>query len=756
VRSRVGLSFCRGGVWAGSRAPYARRIVAVVLGAAIGLAGCSGGSGSPVSPVVTRGSGTPTAGPGTALQQGTIVLPAGVTLAASSLTVTNSLGSATPSANGSFTLLAYSGGPQYTLVTDRAGSPVLAGFLGPNSTTIDSLSTAKLLVYFAAAFYTLPSPYRVQMIDAIATAPGFSSVQSAIESALAANPDTLASASGGSGVSAAITSFVTTLYAPNSTAMAANIRSLVKRPQDIVISPSEASGITVIQDFPGGIHFHNTFRRAAEAFFDEASFTAAGATAPTPNSKPDVVPPQEIPATTGLGNVVQSVITAVKGLFTGATQYTPVDTPTVSLPLEPGSTSTTYNVTVVGAGVPHGTPILTSEQSTAEEKILALQLFQDIIIPYVASIMITASSDQIDEALEFTGASGAISDLVDLALKEVPNLVSLVKSGRVAEALSETITTIVGSHTLQNALGEVILTDISAKSGEAAAEAAFEKAETFMLALHVASAALTGIDMAIVSQNILSSDDADRFVVTVTPNTVKLSPATATIDNSATQTLTASVPSASGTAANIVYTWSNTASAGHIFDGTSGHEDNFTSASNIVTYIANASGAGVDTVTVSAALSSAQNEPIGTAHSTITVQPSGLPQISLEPSGCVQFGFGGGSQTYSVTVTNPPAGVTLEYGFALASNQGTLSDPGATLNTFTHQLVGPSASATLNIPDLEPSPSPGTGFNGGILADLWFVTATGQLSNTWPGGKLVETSAMWGYGDVSCTGVITN
>ena len=689
------------------------------------------------------------------MQQGKIVLPPGVTLAPASLTVTNSLGSASPSANGSFSLLAYSGGPQYTVVTDKAGSIVLAGFLSQSSATIDSLSTAKLLVYFAAAFYTLPSPYRAQMIDAIASAPGFSSVQSAIESALAASPDAFAGEPGAQVAASAITSFVTALYATNSTALAPNIRSLVRRPQDIVISPSEASGITVIQDFPAGIHFHNTFRREAEAFIDETSFTATGATTPTPKLVPDVVSPQVIPATTGLGNVVQSIVTAVKGVFTGATQYTPVDTPTVPLALEPGSKSTTYNVTVVGAGnalLP--IPALTSEQSTAQTKIAVLSMLQNFVVPFVASIMVTANSEKIDEALAFTGASGAISDLAEAVVKGVPDVVELIDSGHVPEALSEIITTILGSHTLLNVLGEVILTDIDSTLGQEAADAAFEKAEAFFVALHVANAALLAIDTAISNQAILNSHEADVFTVTVTPDTVKLLPATATILNSATQTLTASVPAASGTAAPLLYTWSNTATVGHIFDGTSGHEDNFTSTNNVVTYIANASGTGVDTVTVSAALSSAANQAIGSAHSTITVQASGLPSISLEPSGCVQFGFGGGSQTYSVTVTNPPAGVTLEYGFAVGGTHGTLSDPGATLNQQTHQLVGPSASATLNVPDVEPSPSPGTGFNGGIEADLWFLTPSGQLSNTFPGGKLVETSALWGYGDVSCTGQI--
>ena len=725
----------------------------LLLGAATALAGCSGAAGTNVAPFVAKAPGAPVSGGATVMQQGHIVLPPGVALSAQSLTVTNSLGSTTPVANGSFTLLAYSGGPQYTLVTDKAGSPVLAGFLGPASTTLDSLSTAKVFVYFAAAFYTLPSPFRSQMVDAIASEPGFASVQSAIETALAANPEALANASGAGSVAAALATFVTALYAPNSTSSVARQLRARRFPQDVTLSPSTSSGVTVIQDFPNGIHFHNTFRRAAEAFIDEVSFVASGATTPTPKSVLDVVPPQQIPATSGLGNVSSSLITAVQGLFSGATQYTPVDTSTIPLALEPGSASTTYNVTVVGAGLDVSTPALTSEQSTAQKKLVVQQLVQDIVVPFIVSFIIPINSAQIDNFLSFTGGNGVIADLVGAITTTAPQVSALIDAGDVGDALILIVNTIESSNSIGGLLQQIVAGVIQSATNFATAQAAIEKANSLTNTLNILSGALVGIDMSVVEHDILSSDQADLFVVTVTPDTVKLSPATATLDNGASQALTTGVPAASGTAATFAYTWSNTAAFGHIFDGISGHEDNFTSSSNVVTYVANATGAGVDTVTVSVAQISGQNRiPIGSAHATMTVQPSGLPSISLDPSGCVQFPFTGGSQTYTVTVTNPPAGVTLEYGFAIAGNHGTLSDPGATLNAQTHYLVGPSDSATLNMPDVEPSPTSGTGFNGAISAELWFVTASGQLSNTFPGGKLVDASALWGYGDVTCSG----
>jgi hypothetical protein len=365
------------------------RLAALVLAAASMLQACSGTTPA-VQPIATDRI------PGTAPQAGTVVLPAGVKLAMNALKVSNSVSSANPAPNGSFTVTAYSGGPQLTFVTDGNGNIVLAGFLSPTSTTLDSLSTAKALTYFAAAFYTLPSPYRTQMVDAIATASGFSAVQNAVIAALQANASGLAT---DSGVSSALKTFVTALYAPaNGTSVSRQLRSLQASRHlfDVLVNPSTAqSGITAINDFPDGVHFMNTYRRPAEAFIDQDSYVDHSGTR-TPAAIIDIAPPVPIPAVSGLGNVTSSLIGAIQGVFSGATQYTPVSTSSTPLSNLAYALSTRYIITVVGGGTPNLNVPLRPEESKAQRFLVVQQLVQDFLVPIVASLVIPNNSAAID------------------------------------------------------------------------------------------------------------------------------------------------------------------------------------------------------------------------------------------------------------------------------------------------------------------------------------------------------------------------
>lgn len=576
------------------------RVLALSLATASALQACSG-SGSHIVPRQPGPSGNPTSapGPGMALQAGRIVLPAGVTLQPGSLKVSNSVGSVTPSADGSFSLLAYSGGPQFALVTDAAGNPVLAGFLGPNSTTLDSVSTSKLLLYFAAGFYSAPSPLRAQLVDAVATTAGFASVQTAVESALAANPDAFATAAGSARVSSAIVAFVAALYAPNvASSIARQVRSFGRRgPSGVLVNPGSASGITVVNDFPDGIHFMNTFRRAAQAFVDEDSFVDANGNRV---AKPvvDVVPPQTISAVSGLSNVTGTALTAVQGLFSGATQYTPVSTSSIPLALESGSLSTRYNVTVVGAGPSPPGVSLTSEQTSAQHSVAVLQLVQDFIVPIVASIVIPINSSQIDDFFAFGGGNNVVTDLITTLTTAAPQIADLMNSGQVGSALTLAVNTIATSNTLQAKLLQLVLNFVQNSQGTAAAQAAFAKGNSLLTVLNVLSGALVAADVGVVAANIGASSRGDRFVVDVTPDTVVLSPPSSFVGLSEQETLTATVPSAGGSGSTFQYDWSNTATVGHLTDGLSGHTDTFSSSHAAVTYTANGSGSGSDTVTV--------------------------------------------------------------------------------------------------------------------------------------------------------------
>jgi hypothetical protein len=596
------------------------RSIAAGLTATFLLQACGGGSTTLTpQPRSTATSSAPVAG--TTRQSGTVVLPPGVSVAPSALTVTNSVAKATPSANGSFALIAYSGGPQFTLVSDAQGNPVLAGFLGPNSTTLDSLSTAKLFAYFAAALYSLPSPYREQMVDAIATAPGFGAVQNAIVAALQSNPAGLAS---NQGVTSALTTFVTALYAPANPSNAARLlreAAAARGRLDVLVQPSTAqSGITTINDFPDGVHFMNTYRRAAEAFFDQDSYVDQDGTR-IPMPVQDVTAPQQIPAVSGLGNVTSSLVGAVQGLFSGATQYTPTSTASTPLSNLANASSTRYIVTVVGAGATNTSVSLRQEESDAQKLLVVQQLIQDFVVPIVASIVIPLNSSAIDNSLNFDGGNAAFADLITTLTTAAPQIYTLENSGQVSDALALAFTTVYSSNTVQAAFLQFFQNAIAEGSG-LEAQAFFQQGSALLNKLNVLSGTLVGADVAVVATNIASSHDADQFVVDVNADKVTLTPASATLSNGGTQGFTGNVPGAGGSGASFVWQWANTATVGHITDGMSGHVDNFTSSSNTVTYTANATGTGSDTITLTAfEIQGSNRVQVGTPQTaTVTVQ----------------------------------------------------------------------------------------------------------------------------------------
>lgn len=607
------------------------RAAAVLLVATMTLVACGGGGGHSVTPL-TPASAQPIVAPGssfTTQQSGSIALPSGVSMPMAALTVANSLGSATPATGGTFTATAYQSGPQLTFVRDQNGNTVLAGFLGTGATTIDSLSTAKVLAYFGAGFYALPSPYRTQMIDAVATVPGFSAVQNAVVAALQANPSGLAS---NAGVAAALSTFVSALYAPNSTlSLSHRLRSVQasRSLRDVLINPSNAqSGITTINDFPNGVHFMNNYRRAAEAFIDQDSIVdQSGTRVSMPVT--DVVPPQDISAVSGLSTVTSTLADAVRNYVSGnPTAYSPVSTSSVALSNIENAKSTRFIITIVGAGAPNSSLSLRAEEASAQRLLVVQQLLQDFIVPIIASIIIPANSSTIDDSLNFIGGSGTLADLATVLSTSAPQIYTLMNAGEVGDAVTLAFNTIANSNTVQLAFMQYVLSKVQSTSGVAAAETFFNGANGLMnKSLAIFSGALVAADVATVVANIAASNDADQVTVDVAADTVTLTPATVSLVNGATQDFTVNVPSASDSEAAIVWHWSNTGTAGHITDHINGHLDNFDSSSNDVTYIANLNGTGNDTVTVTAFEVQQQNRvQIGNPQSaTVTVAATPTP-----------------------------------------------------------------------------------------------------------------------------------
>ncbi|HEV3155748.1 MAG TPA: hypothetical protein VGZ00_00195 [Candidatus Baltobacteraceae bacterium] len=533
---------------------------------------------------------------GTIMQGGTVVLPTGSGIAYSSLNVKNSLGTTKPANDGTFTLNQFPGGPQFAFVTDSSGEAILAGFVSPLSPTIDAASTAKVLIYWAAGFYALPSPYRAQIVDAIATQPAFAAVQSAIETSLMGNSDPFSTAMGRINLAAAIKAYVTAFYAnpPSSTAQA--IRNLsASRPSAVTVNQTGAlSGITAVSDTPNGVHFVNTFRRLAQAYIDEDSFVD-GNNVRTSKHVADVVPPERINAVSAIGSVSGGPIAVAQSLLSSSGQYAPVSTPSVSLAVEPGSISTRYNITVIGAGKVNGTVTLTPEQSTARQSLVVQQLIQDILVPFVASVSIPLNSTQLDDYFQSSGGDAQLATIVSTLTGLAPQIFTLTDSGQVSNALVLGLDTIAPSAALQSELLQLVYTFIDTSAGPGVAASAYSTGYSPLYALNVISAVVLGGDVAAISQDIGASNQADVFVVDVSGDSVSMSPLSANLVNGGVQTFTVTAPSA-GSGQSLVYDWTNTGAFGHISDGTPGHIDTFESSSNTVTYTANASGNGNDTI----------------------------------------------------------------------------------------------------------------------------------------------------------------
>jgi hypothetical protein len=672
-----------------------RTLAALLLGISLSMQACGHRSSAVLPATAPPGPTSAPLGAGMTLQNGKIVLPAGVSVSTTKLTVANSVTSAAPNADGTFSLAAFSGGPQFTVVSSPAGTPMLTGFLGPSATTIDSATTAQVLIYFAAGLYMLPSTYRTQAVTAVANAPGFAQVQSAIESALQSDPDAFAHGHT-AGVTSALQTFVTTLYGSPAGGSARR-----RSPREVQITPGTAqSGITVLNDFPNGIHFSNAFRRGAVAFVDRESYVDASGNA-QPAAITDYVKPTTIPPVSGLSTVSGSLLSAVQGYYSGATAYTPTTTATIPLDVIPGSRSTRYRVTVVGAGpILPSSIVLTQEQQAAQHLIVVQSLILDVLVPIVASLIIPMNSTAIDNAFNYTGGNAALTDFIT-TLATAQQIYTLANDGNVSDAAVLAWNTIIGSNTLQLAFLQAVLSVLEEQYPAAAAQAAFAKGSSLLNVLNVMSAVFVTSDLLVIATETTNSDTANVTEVAAALDPVSLTPASSSVANSGTVGFTVSAPTASGSGETLVYTWSNSAKAGHITDGINGHLDNFDSTSNKVTYTADSVGTGTDTITatVYAVQGSARTQIGKTVSATVTVTAAEAPLDCTFGDGTSLFGYSEPGNTTSacgftfmLTGTPPATGSfnpALNFGdFGPGSEAPPITLPGGATPLFEFTVGG--------------------------------------------------------------------
>jgi hypothetical protein len=642
------------------------RPIAVVLIAVGLLQGC-GGSSRALPRVGAGGTPAPSASGPTAFPSanlnGTVALPAGVNVQLSSLTVVNSIGTAPLGANGAFTLLMYSDGPQLTAVIDKNGSTLLIGFLSPSSTTLDVNSTAAALLFFATASFALTSDLRDEMMTLVPSAPGISGLASAIGGALAANPDAFATSN--PAVATALQSMVSSLLQTSSAARTAAGRRInavltagrgsasTRRAQSVLINPLQpASGLTPISDFPNGVHFQNTLRRPADLYIDRVSFVDAQGNTQAARLSLTPSAPINIPPTVGVSTTVATLVDIVQGKYA----YAPITTASTALPLVANAQSTLYQLTTVGPGLNEGAlGQVTAEEQQDQEDLSVEFLLKDMALPLLLEFAVPGHD--IDHALGTTGSDFVIHDLVHAA-EAVPGVAQAAQNGEWGQALKLLLDQVNTSQSAFALAVQTALDGILQNQGILAQQQAFKVASAFMNAVRTTDQILTAFDASVMEAGLTQSDEADIWTVTVVADQVTLTPQTATVANGTTQTFTANVPSQSGSGTTLVWTWANTATSGHLTDGIAGHLDNFNSSNNAVTYTANPTGSGTDTITVTAFLVQGQNRvQVGSpVTATITVS-AGLVAATHGPVTVpAPADFNGVVDAVILSFDNPPNG----------------------------------------------------------------------------------------------------
>jgi len=236
-------------------------------------------------------------------------------------------------------------------------------------------------------------------------------------------------------------------------------------------------------------------------------------------------------------------------------------------------------------------------------------------------VIVPISAGEIDSFFNFDGGNTAVADLINNLGSAAPQIYDLMAQGNVADAQTAAFNAFAQSNVLQAALLQVIYEAINYAGKAGLAEASAERGQRLLLFLNVLSGVLVTYDVSVLTAQLAVSNRADEFTVDVIAPKVTLTPRTATIAVTGSQTFKAAVPSASDSGETVVYHWSNTAANGHLTDGLPGHTDDFDSSHDTVTYTPNSTGNGNDTILVLGYLvNNSQRISLGSVTSTVTVQ----------------------------------------------------------------------------------------------------------------------------------------
>jgi hypothetical protein len=641
---------------------------------AFSLIGC-GGNGSTSNGSTNGGGGAPGLSLTSSTIPVTVTFPAGMATPTNAL-VQTSLGSA-PLVGGKASATIFNGGPHFTQVVDGNGNILMVGWVGSNGGVINTHTTSEVLLYFALCGPLLTDDLSARLIHDLATESNVQTVADTLTKAMASNPIALTNAD-----ATVLTALISAYQAlaPSSSASTSSVR----RPADVLVNPANTkSGIMVNQPGLNTISITNSYRRRGFYFVDKISYVdSSGTNQNLP--QPMLVSTGDISATVG----ATSVLGSIQGYLGGDVAYGPVSTDAIAVPLDPsGARTTTYQVTIIGAGASQGDLVLTGNRLALETKIIETTLFIDFFLPLVtALIAIPSVTNRLNAVLASGQAANLLQDTLAGFINNIPGLIDKANSGDFKGALHLVTDALRSSNSARVAFG-TLCTTLFSKLGAAfpgslsglsqitqftntlegdGSAASGGKTGVFTILARF-DAILTSIDSCIQLAQILASDRVDTWNIIANAAKVKLTPTFADVPPDPLEdptVFTATVPDASDSGTALTYHWNiGGTGGGFITDGIHDGTD-FDSSKSSVNYSAG-NGEGSDILTVEAfQVNGEKRISLGTATAPITIKESTFLIAPTSPQ--LQKGA---SITFAL---QPSPGANQSYVWRTSGKNGTL------------------------------------------------------------------------------------
>ncbi|HEY8062518.1 MAG TPA: Ig-like domain-containing protein, partial [Gemmatimonadales bacterium] len=581
------------------------------------------------------------------LATGRVQLPAGSTLALTSLTVSSVDGTSPVAADGSYTVPERSASPAIVYLTDAAGNVVMLGFSssGSGPGEISTTTTAQILLFYALGAENLPPDQYQQTFAMIAGSGTTAGLAAIVGGGIAGDPTAITT--GNANIDAGVESAVNTLVpggagirssrplAPAPPAISRTPITVARSRQgrqdvgQVLVQPSDPqSGVSILNNPTGdGIVAMNTFRRHCEFSIYKTGTTDLNGVV---NDFTLVQPfggAHDLPSVTKINGIFGTFT----DLLNNKVAYAPVSSDAVSLPLDPDTKETRYEVVVVGYSNPLLQSAVLTDPRYAQQVATIQSTYDDLTLDafvreFVLNFLVTATfaPNDVKSILgDPTAVSSLTIDLVKL-VKSTPGILDQLKAGKPVDAFAALAVAIANSSGLRKQLLNS-LADLPtiAQFGKNIANGdqilgSLMKINTL---LKGAELGLSAGDIARVIHDWGEAHEADVWSAKVEAPAVHLNPqqSTVSVENSISK-LTVSVVGVDGSA--LRYIWSTTGHQGHLESansptplGTGPIPD------TQVAYVAdllNLIAGHADTVTVTVVLASDPSAVLGTATATVT------------------------------------------------------------------------------------------------------------------------------------------